>query len=139
MKEKFYEWCEEQSCFDCKYRNFETSEDCYEQYRKDNLEDVSNDNIEYFKTIESKIDVIVKHLGISIDWEGIMMQGFEEWCATRHCSECKYDKLGNMKDCINAFEEDMKVFKLNGLQSIEKKLDAIMKYFEISLDEEINI
>ena len=34
---------------------------------------------------------------------------------------------------------DMKVFKLNGLQSIEKKLDAIIKHFEISLDEEINI
>lgn len=68
-----------------------------------------------------------------------MTQGFEEWCATRYCSECKYDKLGNMKDCKNAFEEDMKVFKLNGLQSIEKKLDAIIKHFEISLDEEINI
>lgn len=68
-----------------------------------------------------------------------MTKDFDKWCSERICNECRYDKLGSMKDCINAFEEDMKVFRLSGLQSIEKKLDAIIKHFEISLDEEINI
>lgn len=63
-----------------------------------------------------------------------MKQTFEEWCEGRLCSECKYDKYGSMSACRIAFEEDMKEFGNSDFRRIEKKLDAIIKHFNVPVE-----
>lgn len=63
-----------------------------------------------------------------------MLKNFDEWCEGRICRECRYDHLGSMDSCRMAFEEDIRELGFDNLQSIERKLDAIIKHFNVPMN-----
>lgn len=63
-----------------------------------------------------------------------MPRDFDEWCGDRVCGECRYDHLGSMSACKIAYEEDTRELGFSDLATIERKLDAIIKHFNVPVD-----
>lgn len=63
-----------------------------------------------------------------------MKQTFDEWCGDRVCSECRYDHLGSRSACESAYEEDARELGVGDLLRVERKLDAIIKHFNVPIN-----
>lgn len=62
---------------------------------------------------------------------------FYEWCSTKRCNECRYEHLSTAIECREAYENDAEndaEISCGDLKTIEKKLDAIIRHFNISID-----
>lgn len=58
---------------------------------------------------------------------------FDEWCDSRRCSECEFRHLESWTDCKVAYENGGEITSIN-LKRIEKKLDAIIRHFNVPID-----
>lgn len=67
-----------------------------------------------------------------------MLDKFNNWCHGRVCRTCKYRGTSSTLECFDLFikhnSKKDKSKKSKELERIENKIDAIIKYFGISVD-----